>query len=226
LANKKVLFESVGKKVYATDKDGQLIQEFTDETVGPGDSKKIKFKHRGEMAATIAIKIFEFLESYHIPTIYISQYGEREIIIRNNKSIPVEVIIRNYSDKEYGKHAGLKEGSKLEVPVSEFYSIGEDNEKRSVSESELVSTGTITAEEARMIKRIVMKLNALLLAYFKRRNLLLIDYKVQFGKYKGQVLLNTEIIPDSCSLNDAGDLDFKKLSLQERYLEAYNRLVG
>jgi phosphoribosylaminoimidazole-succinocarboxamide synthase len=226
LASKKVFYETVGKKVYTTDKDGQLIQEYTDETLNRKDAKKVKIKNRGEMATAIAVKIFEYLESYHIPTVFLSQYSERELVIRNHKSIPVEVIVRNYADKAYGERFGLKEGSKLEVPANELYAIGANAEKKEVSEDDLISTGTLSIEEARMIKRIVMKLNALLVAFFKRRDLLLLQYKVQFGKHKGQVLLNSEVIPDVCCFNDMGEMNLDKLSEQERYLEIFNRLVG
>jgi phosphoribosylaminoimidazole-succinocarboxamide synthase len=226
LSNKKIFYEQVGKKVYGSDADSQLIQEFTDEIRNPKDTKKIKIKNRGEMSASIAIKIFEFLESYHIPTMFISQYSEREILIRNNKSIPLEVVVRNYTDKEYSSRTGMEPGTKLEMPIIELYTIDDNDEQKEVTESDLVASSLLSVDEVRMVKRIITKLNALLIAYFNRRNLILIDYKVRFGKQKGQVLLISEIIPETCSLNDTGEKDLSNLSIQEKYLEIFNRLVG
>jgi phosphoribosylaminoimidazole-succinocarboxamide synthase len=226
LLSKKTLYEQVGKKVYGAEADSQLIQEFTDETSNPKDAKKLKVKNRGEMATAIATKIFEYLESYHIPTLFISQYSERELLIRNNKSIPLEMIVRNYADKDYGMRNSIEPGSKLDAPVIELYSTDDNEVKEEVTEHDLVSTGLLSVEEARMIKRIITKLNALLIAYFDRRNLVLIDYKIRFGKQKGQVLLNSEIIPDLCNINDMGETDLSNLSIQEKYQEIFNRLVG
>ena len=183
-------------------------------------------KNRGAMATTIAIKLFGYLESYHIPTLFISQYGDREILIRNAKSIPLEVVVHNYADEEYGKRAGIKAGTKLEIPLTELYSVDDNAEKKELTESDLIEQGLLSVDEARMIKRILMKLNALLIAYFNRRNLILVDYVVKFGKQKGQVVLNNEILPENCTLNDKGESDFSSFSIQDRYHEIFNRLVG
>jgi len=226
LSNKKILYEQVGKKVYGSETDSQLIQEFTDETSNPKDAKKVKVKRRGEMATAIAIKIFEYLESYHIPTMFVSQYSEHEMLIRNNKSIPIELVVRNYADKEYSKQNSVESGSKFEIPIIELYTTEGDSVLNEVTEPDLVSTGVLTTEDVRMIKRIITKLNALLIAYFNRRNLILIDYKIRFGKQKGQMLLTSEIIPDICTINDTGEKDLSNLSIQEKYHEIYNRLVG
>jgi len=212
--------------VYGLETDSQLIQEFTDETSNPKDAKRVKVKRRGEMATAIAIKIFEYLESYHIPTMFVSQYSEHEMLIRNNKSIPIELVIRNYADKEYSKQNSVESGSKFEIPIIELYSTDSDSVQKEVTEPDLILTGLLTTEDVRMIKRIITKLNALLIAYFNRRNLILIDYKIRFGKQKGQMLLTSEIIPDICTINDTGEKDLSNLSIQEKYHEIYNRLVG
>lgn len=226
MPNKKIVYEQVGKLVYGTDTDGQLLQEFTDELYNVGESKKLKMKNRGEMAAAIAIKIFEYLESYHIPTIFISQYSNREFLIKNCKTLPLEVVVHNYADKSFGKKNGLKPGEKLKMPATELYSIDEKAEKKAVEEPELVSTGILSAEDMRMVKRIILKVNALLIAYFNRRNLHLVNYRMNFGKQKGQMVINSEIIPEYCTFSDPQKDGFENLSIQETYQEVFMRLAG
>ena len=224
MSNNKILHEQIGKNVYSTDTDGQLLLEFTDEIRNPKDAKKMKLKNRGVMATAIAVKIFDYLESYNIPTLFVSQYGDREILVKNTNNIPLEIVVHNYADEVYGKRVGLKAGTKLDIPATVISSSDNNTDKKEITESELATSELLSVDEVRMIKRVIMKVNALLIAYFNRRNLLLVNYKIQFGKQKGQVLLNSEIIPEICTFANKED-NLGKLSFQEKYNEIYNCLV-
>jgi len=232
LADKKILSESSTKKIYGKPEDDQLVQEFIDEIVTRG--KKVKVKNKGMMANAISSALFEYLEGYNIPTYYLGKSGDSQMSVKNVETIPVDIIVRNTAAGSYSDRSKIKEGTPLEFPVIEFFVKDQSGKDNHISESDVYDNEYVSQDEFRHMTRLVFKINAVLKDYFERRDINLIDIKLNFGKTQNQLMLADEILPDSCRLWDikAGNGSGKKrFSLEkgnadEAYKEIFHRIFG
>ena len=234
LADKKLLYESRAKKIYETDSEDQLIQEFNDNVVLRDGEKKGKVKGKASINNTISAHLFEYLESYNILTHYLAKDSEKEMLIKRTEVIPVEVIIRNYVTGDLSKRFDMEEGMLLPAPVSEYYFLESKLKDPMINESHMVALQLCNQEEAYSITKSAFKINAILKAFFERRNITLAEINIRFGKYKGHVIAVDEISPDVCRLwnaetNEKLDIDRFILNLgnvERGYQEIHNRLMG
>ena len=127
-----LLYEGKAKKMYATDDPDFLIQEFKDDATAFNGKKKGTIKNKGIVNNKISAFIFEFLESYHIPTHFEKMLSDREMLVKKLNIIPVEVVMRNIATGSLVKRYGLEEGKELEYPVLEFYLKNDRSEERRV----------------------------------------------------------------------------------------------
>ncbi|MGD9489299.1 MAG: phosphoribosylaminoimidazolesuccinocarboxamide synthase [Calditrichaceae bacterium] len=234
LADKKLLYEGKAKKVYATDKEDQVIQEFKDDATAFDGGKKGKIKNKGVLNNAISSKLFEFLESYNIPTHFIEKISDKEMLVKKLDIIPVEVVIRNVAAGSLCKRYGVEEGKVLKYPLIEYFLKNDDMHDPLISESFAYALDYATPDEMKHIARLAAKINAVLKAHFERRQLKLIDFKMEFGRYQNQVILGDEISPDTCRFwdmqsNEKLDKDrfrFDMGKVEEAYQEIYNRVIG
>lgn len=230
---KKKLYEGKAKIVYETDNEDIYIQEFKDDATAFDGTKKGKIKSKGMVNNQVSSHLFSYLESYHIPTHYLGPYADNAMIIQRLKMVPVEVVMRNIATGSLVKRYGVEDGKDLEYPILEFYLKDDEKHDPLINEDHILAFGHATDEEIKLMKRYTQKINAVLKSFFHRRNLLLVDFKLEFGRNKnGKLRLGDEISPDTCrfwDLETREKLDkdrfrFDLGNVEEAYQEVQSRV--
>jgi phosphoribosylaminoimidazole-succinocarboxamide synthase len=132
-----------------------------------------------------------------------AQVSDTSMLVRRLEIIPLEIMVRNIASGTLCKRYGLKEGEVLEKPIVEYYMKHNIKDDQMVNQHHVVAFGLATADELRIIERYATKTNAVLKAFFLRRSLKLVDFKLEFGRYKNRILLGDELSPDNCRWWDA-----------------------
>jgi len=202
LKKKKKLYEGRSKKMYAPGDTDQLIQEFKDEMPGNEGAQIQAIKGKGVINKDISSFLFEYLEGFNIPTHFIKNLGGREMVVKQLEMIPVEIVMINISAGRMSQRYGLEEGAELHSPILEFYLKDEEHYNPMINQTHIVTFQLASNDEVRMIERMTSKINAVLKSYFLRRNFKLIDFKIEFGRYKNKLVLGDEISFDTFRLWD------------------------
>lgn len=203
-----LLYEGKGKKLYATNDDLKVIAEFKDDLTAFNAQKKGNEKGKGSLNCQISTIIFELLAREGIATHFIKSLNENSMpncmLCKKVQIIPLEVVVRNVATGSLTKRLGITEGSALDFPLVEFYYKNDALNDPLVNDEHCKIMGIIDSDEsAEFIKQTARKINAILVDFFSKANLRLIDFKVEFGRdEKGAILLADEISPDSCRLWD------------------------
>ncbi|MFQ5707137.1 MAG: phosphoribosylaminoimidazolesuccinocarboxamide synthase [bacterium] len=233
LKKKKLLYEGKAKKMYHTDNEDLVIQEFKNDATAFDGTKKGTIKDKGIINNQLSAYLFNLLDSYHVPTHFVKSYSDNAMVVRRLDMIPVEVVMRNIATGSYVKRNKIKDGTKLEQPVLEFFLKDDEKHDPLISEKEILENEYTTAEELTLIERFARKINAVLKDFFLRRNMLLVDFKLEFGRNKlGKIFLADEISPDTCRFWDATTnekLDKDRFrhdlgNVEEAYREVFNRV--
>ncbi len=231
----KLLYEGKAKRVYSTTEEDKLIIEFKDTATAFDGLKKAEISGKGEANCIISSKIFELLTIKGIKNHYIKRLNEREMLVKSVRIFPVEVIIRNRVAGSMAKRLGLDVGKELERPVLEFCYKSDELHDPMINEDHILALGLATEEELKTIKEMSLATNNILIDFFKRCHLELIDMKFEFGKDpQGDIYLADEISPDTCRLWELGtttswDKDrFRKDlgGVEEAYKEVKERVIN
>lgn len=200
---KKKLYEGKAKILYETDNEDYYIQEFKDDATAFDGEKKGKIKNKGAINNQLSAYLFNYLENYHVPTHYVKPQSDNSMVVKRLEMIPVEVVMRNIATGSLVKKYGVEEGQELEHPILEFYLKDDEKHDPMINEHHVIAFGHATQDELRQIQRYTQKINAVLKSFFYRRNLLLVDFKLEFGRNKaGKLTLGDEISPDTCRFWD------------------------
>ncbi|MFQ5824852.1 MAG: phosphoribosylaminoimidazolesuccinocarboxamide synthase [bacterium] len=200
---KKKYYEGKAKILFKTDNEDLLIQEFKDDATAFDGVKKGKIKGKGVINNQISTYLFNYLESYHIPTHFVKTLSDNSMIIKILDMMPLEVVMRNIATGSLVKRYGVKEGQEIEHPILEYYLKDDKKHDPMLNEHHILAFGYASSEELKLIERYAQKINAVLKSFFYRRNLLLVDFKLEFGRNKsGKIMLADEISPDTCRLWD------------------------
>ena len=226
------IYEGKAKIVYNTDDPDLVIQYFKDDATAFNAAKKGTVPNKGIINNKISTKLFEFLANEGIPTHFEKQLSDREMLIKKVEIVPVEVIIRNRAAGSLCRILGLEEGMKLESTVLEFCYKRDDLNDPLINESHIQALNLASEEEIATIKKYTLKINELMTKFFANLNLELIDFKLEFGRYKGKIILADEISPDTCRLWEVGTgkkLDKDRFrhdlgNIEEAYQEVLSRV--
>ncbi len=199
-----LLYEGKGKKLYATNDDLKIISEFKDDLTAFNAQKKGNEKGKGSLNCQISTIIFKLLEQNGIKTHFIESLDENSMLCKRVQIIPLEVVVRNVATGSLTKRLGITEGQKLDFPIVEFYYKNDALNDPLVNDEHCKIMGIIDDDKStEFIKKTARKVNEILVEFFAKANLRLIDFKVEFGRdEKGDILLADEISPDSCRLWD------------------------
>lgn len=201
----KLIYEGKAKRVYSTEDTDKLVIEFKDSATAFDGLKKAEIQGKGEANCLISSKIFELLTIKGIKNHYIERLNKREMLVRNVKIFPIEVIVRNKVAGSMAKRLGLEEGRPLERPVLEFCYKSDELHDPMINQDHILALGLATPEELEIIKDMSLKTNQILIDFFKMCHLDLVDMKFEFGKdSKGEIYLADEISPDTCRLWELG----------------------
>jgi len=227
-----MLYEGKAKKIYATDKEDEVIVYYKDDATAFNGEKKGQIEDKGELNNSITSMIFEMLNREGIKTHFIKKLNEREQLCKKVEIVPLEVIVRNVAAGSMAKRLGLQEGYELKTTVFELSYKDDSLGDPLINDYHAVGIGATTFEELDKIYEMTSKINEILKEFFIKQNIKLIDFKLEFGRYNGEILLADEISPDTCRFWDA--LTGEKLdkdrfrrdlgNVKDAYVEILNRI--
>lgn len=197
-----MLYEGKAKKVFKTDKADEYIIEYKDDATAFNGKKKDTIANKGIVNNKFTGIIFGMLEEAGVPTHLIKVLDDTHQLVKAVDIVPVEVIIRNVAAGSICKNLGLEEGKELNPTVFEFCYKNDDFDDPLINDYHVLAMGLATKEEIETIKEYTFKINELLKEFFLKHNLKLIDFKIEFGRYNGKIVLADEISPDTCRLWD------------------------
>ena len=232
MEKKELLYEGKAKKVYTTENPDVLIVDCKDDATAFNGVKKGTIVGKGVVNNRMTNHIFKMLEEKGIPTHFIEELSDRETAVKKVEIVPLEVIVRNVAAGSFSKKLGIEEGFRLLSPTLEFSYKNDELGDPMINDYYAVAIGAATREEIDKITELVFKINEILVDYFKSIKVDLIDFKVEFGRYKGQIILADEISPDTCRFWDSEtheklDKDRFRRDLghvEEAYEEIYRRI--
>lgn len=232
MSDRELLYEGKAKVVYTSDTADALILHFKDDTSAFDGEKVEQLARKGEVNNAFNAFIMEYLQSEGVPTHFIRRLDARESLVRRLDMIPVECVVRNRAAGSLTKRLGIEEGRVLEPPTLEFFLKNDALHDPMINTSHIRTFGWATAEEVEAMRRWTMRVNTLLKALFAKAHLILVDFKLEFGRFQGELYLGDEFSPDGCRLWDAHSLEkmdkdrFRRNlgGVVEAYLEVAQRL--
>jgi len=196
------IYEGKWKILYETQDPSLLIQRFKDVPMLGISSPRVKVARRGAMKNEISAALFTLLHGNGIPTHFLQVLGQRDMLVRRLEMIRLEVVVRNIAAGSLAKRLGMEVGTTLPVPVLEFYYKSDALGDPLLNEYHVRALGLASFEELRAIRDTAFRANGVLLPFFAEREILLADFKLEFGRHKGALLVGDELTPDGCRFWD------------------------
>ena len=228
------LYEGKAKIVYATDDPDKVIQYFKDDATAFNALKRGTIAGKGVINNKMSSTLLQRLAKAGIPTHYLATLSDREMLCRKLDIIKIEVITRNIVAGSLAKRTGLEEGVAVKPPIVELYYKSDPLGDPMITEEHVRMLRLASPKEVAWLKRTALKINAVLRPLLKRKGLILVDFKLEFGRHGGKLYLGDEISPDTCRLwdiksNEKLDKDRFRRDLgnvEDAYQEVYRRIVG
>ena len=232
MEKKEMLYEGKAKKVFVTDDPDAYIVEYKDDATAFNGLKKGTITGKGVINNRMSNMMFAMLEKKGVPTHLIEELSDRETAVKKVEIVPLEVIVRNIAAGSFSKRFGVEEGRVLSCPTLEFCLKDDALGDPMINNSHILALDLATPEELETISTLTMKINEKLKAFFLSIGIELVDFKIEFGRYHGQIILADEISPDTCRLwdvktHDKLDKDRFRRDLggvEEAYQEVMRRL--
>jgi len=228
----KKFYEGKAKIMYETDKPDFVIQEFKDDATAFDATKRGTIKEKGVINNEISSALFQLLESKGVPTHFVKKLSDREMLVKRLDIILVEVTIRNISAGGLSKLLSIEEGIVLKSPLLEYHYKKDELHDPLINDYHIEMLGLATSKEMKKIRDYSFSINEILKDFFGKVGLKLVDFKLEFGRHKGKILLGDEISPDTCRLwdkktNEKLDKDRFRRDLgriEEAYQEVLKRI--
>ena len=235
MEKKEQLYEGKAKKVFATDDANLVIVDYKDDATAFNGEKKGTITGKGVINNVMSTHMFQLLEQQGVPTHFVEQLSERETLVKKVSIVPLEVIIRNISAGSFAKRFGVEEGIVFDEPTIEFSYKNDELGDPLMNAYHAIALKAATREEIETIKAMAFKVNEVMKQYFDTLNVILVDFKLEFGKTAdGKIVLADEISPDTCRLWDKTTkekLDKDRFrrdmgGVEEAYQEIMKRVMG
>lgn len=228
------IYEGKAKKVYATDDPKIVIVDYKDDATAFNGLKKGTISGKGVVNNKVSNHFFRLLEQNGIPTHYVEQLSDRETAVKRVQILPVEVIVRNRAAGSFSKRMGVEEGTSLACPILEYSYKNDELGDPFINSYYIRALNLATDEEMEWVKTYSFRINDILKSYLDGFGIELIDFKLEFGRCDGKVILADEISPDTCRFWDKAtgkklDKDRFRRDLgdvEEAYHEIISRLMG
>ncbi len=229
----KLIYEGKAKKVFNHDDSDKVIIEFKDDATAFNALKKAKFEGKGKLNCQISARIFELLIKNNIPTHFLELKNEKTIIAKKIKVIPLEIVLRNNAYGSLCKQTTIKPGTFLAKPLIDIYLKNDELNDPLITKDRIELMKIISSEDLDLIIDLTLKINVILKSFFKKIQLKLVDFKLEFGfDSKNNILLGDEISPDNCRLWDLNQKNDTIVSLdKDRFrndlgglIEAYSEI--
>ena len=198
----KQIYEGKAKKLFDTKDPDLVIQEFKDDATAFDATKRGTIVNKGVINNKLSEKIFGLLEQKGIPTHFVKRLNDRDMLVKRVKIVPIEVTMRNIVAGGMSRLLGIEEGIILKEPVLEYHFKEDKLHDPLINEYHVKALGIATDKELEAIDKYSFKVNDELKKFFDSKGLILVDFKLEFGRYKGQIILADEVSPDTCRLWD------------------------
>lgn len=227
------LYEGKAKRIFSTADPTCYIVEYKDTATAFDGLKKEELANKGVLNNSIASFFFTMLEEKGIPTHFLKKLSEREMLVRALKIIPVEMIVRNIVAGSLAKRTGLPEGTKLKSTVLEMCLKDDELHDPMLNHYHVQALELATPAEVARMEEISLQINELLQGFLREKGIILVDFKLEFGRFNGEIYLGDEISPDTCRFWDASSsekLDKDRFrrdlgGIMEAYAEVLRRLT-
>ena len=196
------LYAGKAKSIFKTDDPDHLIMLFRNDT-SAFDGKRIEqLDRKGMVNNKFNAFIMGKLQAAGIPTHFVKLLSDTESLVKKMEMIPVECVVRNFAAGSLVRRLGVQEGLALTPPTFELFLKNDALGDPMVNESHVQAFGWATPEQLATMKALTFKINEVLKSLFDAGNMMLVDFKVEFGLHKGEVILGDEFSPDGCRLWD------------------------
>ena len=227
-----LMYEGKAKKVYATEDPDYCIVEYKDDATAFNGQKKGTIAGKGIVNNKMSNYMFQLLEKHGVKTHFVEELSDRETLVKKVEIVPLEVIIRNKAAGSMAKRLGMEEGTELKTTVLEFSYKDDALGDPMVNEYHILAAGYASREDIDTISAMALKVNEVMCEFFKSVNVELIDFKLEFGRFHGEILLADEISPDTCrfwDINTHEKLDKDRFrrdmgGVEEAYAEMMKRV--
>lgn len=199
------IYEGKAKRLFETENPNELRMEFKDDATAFNGQKHAQFANKGVLNKRLSVLLYEMLEKEGVSTHYVGDLGEREFLVKRTEIILIEVVVRNYVAGSLQKRTGLEEGQKLRQAIVEFYYKSDDLGDPMITEEHIRELKLASNDELTKIKRQALRINLLLIKFWEKAGIQLVDFKLEFGRLypeKKNIVLADEISPDTCRLWD------------------------
>ncbi|MHB8380876.1 MAG: phosphoribosylaminoimidazolesuccinocarboxamide synthase [Candidatus Binataceae bacterium] len=227
-------YEGKAKKLYATSNPDLIIQYFKDDATAFNAKKRGTIEDKGVMNNRMSELFFTMLEKNGVRTHFVRRIADRQMLCKRLDIVPVEIIVRNIVAGSMAKRLGREEGAPLKLPLVEYTYKSDPLDDPLIYPEHAIEFGWATGAELAEIKKLALRVNELLSKFLDERGVLLVDFKLEFGRHHGEILLGDEICPDTCRFWDKAtrqklDKDRFRRDLggvEEAYHEMLRRVEG
>jgi phosphoribosylaminoimidazole-succinocarboxamide synthase len=197
-----MFYEGKAKKLYSTADPDLVIAYFKDDATAFNAKKKGTIEDKGVINNRMSELFFTLLERSGVKTHFVRRLNDREMLCKRLQIIPVETVVRNLVAGSMAKRLGREEGEQLPRPVVEYYYKCDALDDPLILGEHAIAFGWATAEELKMIDVLALRVNEIVGRFLDERGILLVDFKLEFGRHHGEILLGDEICPDTCRFWD------------------------
>lgn len=202
LEKKALCYKGKAKSLYETNDPNYLIMEFRDDTSAFDGIKTAKIAHKGKVNNHFNAFIMKKLMQAGIETQFVDLFSDTESVVKHLEMIPVESVVRNIAAGHLCSRLGIEEGIDLTPPTFEFFLKDDERHDPMINDSLIHTFKWATDEEVAFMKSQSFKINAILKPLFLEAGLLLVDFKLEFGRFENRVVLGDEFTPDGCRIWD------------------------
>lgn len=196
-------YQGKGKELYTTETAGELIQVFKDDATAFDGKKHDVIADKGILNCAISSWFFERLHEAGVKTHYVAREGERDMRVKELEMMPVEIVVRNVAAGSICRRLGLKEGTILERPLTEMFYKSDELGDPMINTEHAELFGWATADECDAMRQLARDVNRVLTDLLLPKGIRLVDFKLEFGRLNGDIVLGDEVTPDGCRLWDA-----------------------
>jgi phosphoribosylaminoimidazole-succinocarboxamide synthase len=216
------LFAGKAKTVYTTDDSDKLVLFFRNDTSAFDGEKIEQLDRKGMVNNRFNAFIMQKLEEAGVPTHFESIISDQESLVKRLDMLPIECVVRNIATGSLVKRLGVEDGLELVPPTFEFFLKNDELHDPMINDYHIISFKWGTQEEIEKMKELTFKVNDVLKQLFLDAGMLLVDYKLEFGRYQGGLYLGDEFTPDGCRLWDA---DTRKKLDKDRFRQGLGGVV-
>lgn len=197
-----LIYEGKAKNVYQTSDEEVLKLVYKNQTTALNGKRKEEVSGKGALNLQISNVVFAYLTVNNIKNHFIENTSKTEQLVKKTKVVPIEFVLRNTIAGSFARKFNQVEGTKLLSPIIEYYYKNDTLDDPAINESQIFALNLATESEIIEIKKQMLIINQLLVKLFKSINIELIDFKLEFGRYKGGIILVDEFSPDNARLWD------------------------